>query len=383
MAKKYDIPTIVPEDVERQLKRKKTEEVLSTKRRKTGDLPKPRWPIEDTEIVFYVDKDSHPENATTAVPIPCKDFTLPHACVPDLLQVWSFLFNYSEPLKLSPFSLDDFEGALRFSDDEEASPILMEILMRLMAICMDHTSKLRTRQIRLYRYVKNRPKARDMGSALTGDSMDSTEALNAVAEADDEAADDDNQQQNQDENQDGNGDEQADNGKSSAEQNSANQSALKYLLEEEKWWKIRLKPTTVIETLICCLFSHGTVWDVPNILEIMQALTENHELDVETLPHSYAIGHVVVTGNKNWRKSPIQAMDYYPRFARLSIADKLAVLRVMIMECVVCSDDLHYFMDRCEEQALEYRKEKRDLEVQRKQKYASLTSLYGQMSSLW
>jgi hypothetical protein len=210
-----------------------------------------------------------------------------------------------------------------------------------------------------------------MGSALTGDSVDSTDALNATtAGVDDDAVDDENQQL-QDDAQDGNGDaaeEQAENGKSTADQNSTNQSALKYLLEEEKWWKIRLKPKTVIEILICCLFSHATVWDVPNILEIMQSLTENTELYVETQPLSYAIGHVIVAGNRNWRKSPIQAMDYYPRFARLSIADKLAVLRVIIMECVVCSDDLHYFMDRCEEQALEYRKEKRDLEVQRKQK---------------
>jgi hypothetical protein len=47
-------------------------------------------------------------------PTPNYQSTVPADCIGSFLMVWSFLGNFSQPLKLSPFSLDDFENALRY-----------------------------------------------------------------------------------------------------------------------------------------------------------------------------------------------------------------------------------------------------------------------------
>ena len=53
--------------------------------------------------------------------------------VDHLLQVWTFLNVYCEPLYLDSFTLDDFIDALQFNDPEVAVPIINEIHISLLA----------------------------------------------------------------------------------------------------------------------------------------------------------------------------------------------------------------------------------------------------------
>jgi hypothetical protein len=39
-------------------------------------LPKPKWPIEDAELFFYIKPTSHPEMASSAVPAPMRQFSV-------------------------------------------------------------------------------------------------------------------------------------------------------------------------------------------------------------------------------------------------------------------------------------------------------------------
>lgn len=59
---------------------------------------------------------SDPLNPTGDMPLrpePNHQSTVPSDCFGSFLMVWSFLGVFSQPLKLTPFSLDDFENALR------------------------------------------------------------------------------------------------------------------------------------------------------------------------------------------------------------------------------------------------------------------------------
>lgn len=62
-------------------------------------------------------------------PTPNYQSTIPADCIGSFLMVWSFLGNFSHPLKLSPFSLDDFENALRY---DSATTILTESNIALL-----------------------------------------------------------------------------------------------------------------------------------------------------------------------------------------------------------------------------------------------------------
>ncbi|CEP08391.1 hypothetical protein [Parasitella parasitica] len=62
-------------------------------------------------------------------PAPNYQSTVPTECIGSFLMVWSFLGNFSQPLKLSPFSLDDFENALRY---DSATTILTESNIALL-----------------------------------------------------------------------------------------------------------------------------------------------------------------------------------------------------------------------------------------------------------
>lgn len=91
-----------------------------------------KYPMEDLNVPIYrrdpsgngriIDmtpgKEGHdsaalnPTGGMPARPEPNRQSTVPEDCYGSFLMVWSFLGVFSQPLKLSPFALDDFEHAL-------------------------------------------------------------------------------------------------------------------------------------------------------------------------------------------------------------------------------------------------------------------------------
>lgn len=66
-----------------------------------------RYPIDDL-LVQYTETDKHLYER----PPPCREFNVPMECVGDHLMVWDFCTSFGRLLRLSPFSLEDFERAI-------------------------------------------------------------------------------------------------------------------------------------------------------------------------------------------------------------------------------------------------------------------------------
>ncbi|CDP18688.1 unnamed protein product [Coffea canephora] len=100
-----------------------------------GEYKKPkkqhiRYPIDDLLVGLAGD-----DHKLTERPSPCRDFSVPMGCVGDLLMVWDFCTSFGRLLHLSPFSLEDFEGALGHKDSNvvllvECHSALLRLLMK-------------------------------------------------------------------------------------------------------------------------------------------------------------------------------------------------------------------------------------------------------------
>ncbi|XP_051127035.1 uncharacterized protein LOC127248630 [Andrographis paniculata] len=76
-----------------------------------------KYPIEDLLV-----KPTEEDQLLTERPSPGRDFMVPMDCVGDLLMVWDFCTSFGKLLNLFPFSLQDFETSLCYSD---ATPVLL------------------------------------------------------------------------------------------------------------------------------------------------------------------------------------------------------------------------------------------------------------------
>ncbi|KAL3630260.1 hypothetical protein CASFOL_023244 [Castilleja foliolosa] len=76
-----------------------------------------KYPIDDLLV-----KPTEEDRLLMERPSACMDFNVPMNCVGDLLMVWDFCASFGRLLKLSPFSLEDFENSLCYKD---STPLLI------------------------------------------------------------------------------------------------------------------------------------------------------------------------------------------------------------------------------------------------------------------
>lgn len=87
--------------------------------------------------------DSVPLNPTGGMPArpePNRQSTVPEDCYGSFLMVWSFLGVFSQPLKLTPFALDDFENALH---QNSHTTILIESNISLLNAIIKQRDRLK------------------------------------------------------------------------------------------------------------------------------------------------------------------------------------------------------------------------------------------------
>ncbi|KAI9342819.1 hypothetical protein BDR26DRAFT_858819 [Obelidium mucronatum] len=85
---------------------------------------KPRFPMDDLELLEIAPRDTEP-----TPPIPSRDFgTIQPELIPALVQSWSFLGIFGKPLRLLPFTFDDYIKAL----EAPKSVLLHETMASLM-----------------------------------------------------------------------------------------------------------------------------------------------------------------------------------------------------------------------------------------------------------
>ena len=135
------------------------------------------------------------------------------------------------------------------------------------------------------------------------------------------------------------------------------------LLTEFPWWKMKVKADNFEELIIAYLFSIGRVMDIPNLPTVLEHLT-GKKIAVEQNSKSPLYGRCHVADGSNWRE-PGAAYDV--QYSSLLIPDKLAFLRLLIIEGVLGSKLVRKYAEACTDKSLEFRKERRELEQQRKE----------------
>ncbi|ORX45912.1 hypothetical protein DM01DRAFT_1339870 [Hesseltinella vesiculosa] len=80
----------------------------------------------------------NPMGDMIACPLPKQESTIAAECFGSFLMVWSFLNVFSRPLCLSPFSLDDFESSLRYNSTDTKCELVYEVIASLLNCLIRH-----------------------------------------------------------------------------------------------------------------------------------------------------------------------------------------------------------------------------------------------------
>lgn len=90
-----------------------------------------KYPTEDLDVVLSQREKSKRMAANGHIkrprPVPSRDLSFPDPIFESLLMAWSFFTAFGVPLKLSPFTLDEFECAIRHNDVEQPVTLIAEI----------------------------------------------------------------------------------------------------------------------------------------------------------------------------------------------------------------------------------------------------------------
>ncbi|XP_011628822.1 DDT domain-containing protein DDB_G0282237 isoform X1 [Amborella trichopoda] len=111
-----------------------TEDLANKRKRKTEEkeplVEQIQYPIDDLLVKLGDDDPVY-----TQRPVPATDFLVPMDCVGDLLMAWDFFSSFSHVLRLSQFSLDDFENAVVYKESDsdlivEAHSSILRMLIK-------------------------------------------------------------------------------------------------------------------------------------------------------------------------------------------------------------------------------------------------------------
>ncbi|KAJ3073966.1 hypothetical protein HDU99_001819, partial [Rhizoclosmatium hyalinum] len=106
LVKKYGLPTEMP--VVKRVRKPPTTNPVGVGRGRGAKSNRLRFPIDDLELLEVAPRESQPN-----APALCRDFgAVPADFTPYLIQSWNFLTIYGKPLRLHPFTLDNYIKAL-------------------------------------------------------------------------------------------------------------------------------------------------------------------------------------------------------------------------------------------------------------------------------
>lgn len=338
-AKKYGLALeLTPE-----LQKQKEEHFASLGKKKRpadapdGEVKKPKlikYPIEDLEL---------PSNEDMTRPTPSQDITVPQNCMESFLIVWNFLQVFGKPLGISPIVLDDFEGCLRHDVSDIECVMIAEIhAVLLNTIIKDRKSSKSANATGAMALAPALTKASKDG--ISSVDVDSSSALSVLSGDDDISMN-------------GNGvDHDAKpNVSSEVVQRFVKVWDAKYLAanDEREGWE---------NVLVGCLAALGAYETVPNLDGILQHLTANEDED-----------EVPKSKSKSRKVHSTGPSEQYPT---LSIADKLQVLEFLV-DLAGSSKAIKLYMEECELQLTELRKERIEVSRAKKRLIADREALDG------
>ncbi|KAF9976538.1 hypothetical protein BGZ73_008374 [Actinomortierella ambigua] len=127
-------------------KAKKDKEASLGEEKKTEPPQQPvkviKYPIEDLDLDIKLSKsEGEGEVTLQRRPKGLTDLEVPHDCFEQVVMAWQFLNSFSEPLKLSPFSIKDFEDSLLHTTTEPRSVLVAEYHAVLLNAIIDDRQK--------------------------------------------------------------------------------------------------------------------------------------------------------------------------------------------------------------------------------------------------
>lgn len=284
-----------------------------------AELPKPKYPIEDSELPHYLSKTGRQlEKETCAVPQPVKQLSLSN----DLIYVWDFCFVFAEPLGVYPFSLDEFEQSLAY--DKFPCPIIDQLHSRLLSVASEFVA---------YSVSKAKPQK-------SKSQLKRTKSVDVLDEED---------QNTEDEIVTG-----------VKEQQQQQYSGVIDPYYPDRWWQWESSADGWAQTLTACLFHLATVASVPLLKSICTKLLSSDSFSVQLDDRT---GKAVAYNSADSKEEESLEIDYRDNFTKLTVEEKLQILNFLITETVLPSQKISKFIDSCSQLTAELRKEKRELDV--------------------
>ncbi|KAG9314516.1 chromatin remodeling complex protein [Chiua virens] len=305
------------EKVQRQQKAKEEAERLAAERKKKKPI---RYPTEDLDV--RVSEKEKKAGTRVEKPIPSRahlPFGEDQATFESFLMAWNFLVVYGQPLHISPFTMDDFEHALRHSIVEHPCPLLSEIntalIYNLRAVPFNRHSAV----LSLLR-MKDTTEEEHKILGVTIDQL-------AAAMAD----------------------------------------------VGNNWERVPLRAqdarTGWEDALVGCLKGHATLENFPRLREVLTRLLFAPERNTE-LSSSSSSSRISTPVCYSLTSSPGE------RYHALPPPDRIAIL-AFLCNLSVSSKTIHTHMESCEESLTALRKEKIEINRLKKQYTEEMNSLSG------
>ncbi|KAM6498263.1 chromatin remodeling complex protein [Amanita muscaria] len=309
---------------EKQKQAKEEAERLEAEKKKKKPV---RYPTEDLDVRI-ADKD---KKAGMRVQRPLASrSTLPFNDIPGAFEAfvmaWNFLVVYGQPLHISPFTLDDLEHALRHSVADPPCALLGEIhtalIFNLRNISFTRHSALLS-LLRLKESLEEEGQERSMVFGVTIDDL--TTAMAEVG-------------------------------------NNWERMALKHADGREGWE----------EALVGCLKDHATTSSFPRLREVLTRLLFSAEASNES-PVSSASAKMPSPVTESLKIQSPPSKQYYA----LPPEDRIVILSFMC-NVAISSKAIHSHMEHCEEQLTALRKEKIEVNRQKKQYLEEMNNILGE-----
>ncbi|GJJ08760.1 hypothetical protein Clacol_002979 [Clathrus columnatus] len=271
-----------------------------------------KYPTEDLDVVLSQREKSKRMAAnghTRSVrPTPSRDLPFPDPVFESLLMTFSFFTAFGVPLKLSPFTLDDFEGAIRHNDIEQPVTLIAEIHSSLIYALRALSTH---RHAAVVSFLNE-----DEDHRLNGDEVpvqygiQTDQLTNALAEVG----------------------------------NNWERQPLR-VDEGRAGWE---------EALIGCVKDQATVSSFPTLRKVLVGLLFSSEPPIEG-----------ATPVNEGLSPPLYRVSPRTRYYLLPPEDKLALLS-FLCDTVISHKEIHQYMETCETNLTLLRKEKIEIKKERK-----------------
>ncbi|TDL28675.1 hypothetical protein BD410DRAFT_893635 [Rickenella mellea] len=284
-----------------------------------------RYPTEDLDV-WITEKDKKAGMIARRPPFrKCLPFLETKGAFDSFLMTWNFFMCFGQPLHLSSFTLDEYEHALQHSLAEPPCNLLAEIHSVLIY-------NLRTLPFERHSAVLSLLNSTNEPEASQQELPPSKDLVNAMADVG----------------------------------NNWERVPLKHSEGREGWE----------EALIGCLKDHATVEKFPRLRHILTHLLLK-PTDTANSPHPSESHPSTPRSSGTPITEGYTVTSPYERYHTLPPTDKIFILQFMC-ELAVSSKSIRMYMESCEEQLTALRKEKIEVNRQKRQLVEEMAALTGE-----